>query len=112
MRRFTTPITMAPIRRGSTPSLLFKNPYSPEIIVGGYLTFSQRGAVVFDKKMPEEVQVLDGGLIVDLSQQETLQFTTVDVLKVQARFLFPEGKSAASGVWHIPILDTLKGGEI
>ena len=111
MRRHTEQM-MDPIRRGSTPSLLFKTPYEAEIIVGGFLTFSQRGAVVFEKKIPEEVAVLDGGLVCDLSQEETLQLTTVDVLKAQAWFILPYGKTAGSGVWRIPVLGTLKGGEI
>ena len=113
MRRLPPLRKLEPIRRGSTPSLFFKTPYQAEIIVDGYLTFSQRGSVVLEKRFTDgSVSVLDGGLIVDLTQAETLKLTPVDDCYVQARFVFVAGKTASADVWEIPVLDVMKGGEI
>lgn len=114
MRRYNQPQWMKPIHRGSTPSLLFHTPYDDtSIIADGYLTFSQRGAVVFEKKFTDDsISILPGGIVVDLTQEETLKLTAVDTCKVQARYNLLYGKTATGTVWEVPVLDTLKGGEI
>lgn len=112
MRR-NLPQTMDPVRRGTTPTLVFCIPYDPEIIVSGYITFSQRGFDLFEKRFPSESVTIEAGrLLVDLTQEETLQFTTADVCRAQIRFAFKYGKAGASGIYKIPVLGILKGGEI
>ena len=118
MRRYAAPPMMDVIRRGSTPTLMLRTPYSAEIIVGGYITISQRGSVVLEKEFSDpSVRVLptieDDTLVeVDLTQEETLMLTTVDFAKVQMRFKLEAEKTAASGVFEYQVLDILKGGEI
>lgn len=113
MRRIPPLTNLKPIRRGSSPSLLFHTPYRASLIEDGYLTFSQRGAVVLEKRFTDgSISVLDGALVVDLTQEETLQLTEVDTCLIQARYILQYGKTAGSGVWEVPILGVLKGGEI
>lgn len=112
MRKIPPP-QMEPIRRGTTPTLRLDTPYPAELIRGGYITFSQRGSVLYEKKFDDEVvKVYDNLVSVELSQAETLVLTPVDVCKIQMRFIFKHGKTASSGVYKIPVEDTLKGGEI
>lgn len=112
MRRNQTKM-MDPVRRGTTPTLIFDCPYDPFIIEGGYVTFMQRGEFLFEKKFSDDcVTIETGKVLVDLTQEETLQLTTADVCSAQMRFVFKYEKTAASGIYKIPVLDVLKGGEI
>lgn len=112
MRRTTAPM-LAPIRRGTTPTIRLPTPIDVDIIKGGFVTFEQRGAVVFEKPLSDaSVQYERGAIAVDLSQEETLKLTTADVCKVQARFILLYGKIAASGMAIYPVSDILKEGEI
>ena len=112
MRRRTS-LCMAEIRRGSTPTIRLPTPYEYSIIDGGFITFEQRGATVFEKPFSDPSVTFDTGYIqVALSQEETLKLTTVDVLKVQARFILSYGLRAASGLQLYRVSDILKEGEI
>lgn len=106
-------ILLDPIRRGTTPTNIFCIPYPPDILVGGFITYSQRGEAIFEKKFSDDcVTYEEGHLYVDLTQEETLLMTTADFCRAQIRFVLPDGKTASSGIYKIPVLGTLKGGEI
>ena len=112
MRRRTSQI-VADIRRGSTPTIRLPTPYEYSIIDGGFITFQQRGATVFEKPFSDPRVSFDTGYVqVELTQEETLKLTTADVLKVQARFVLSYGKRAASGLQVYCVSDILKEGEI
>ena len=101
------------MRRGTTPTLKFKTPYSSSLIDGGFVTFRQRGKVVIDKPLDDSsVTIEDNKISVDLSQEETLSLTTVDDVDAQIRIILTTGKRAASNVVHIPVFEILKDGEI
>lgn len=101
------------IRRGSTPTLTIRIPYRPDIITGGYITFAQRGAVLFEKSFDDSnVNVGDFQIKVHLTQEETLGLTSVDTLKAQLRFILKYGQTAGSDMYEWPVDDVLKGGEI
>ena len=107
MRRILLP-KMEPIRRGSSPTLHFNIPYRPDLITGGYIKFSQRGAVLFEKAFDNPaVSVGDFSIKVDLTEAETLELTTFDTLKVQLRFIFKYGKTGGSDIFEYPVDDVL-----
>lgn len=112
MRRRATP-ELADIRRGSTPTIRLPTPYDHTIIDGGFITFEQRGETVFEKSFSDPGVTFDTSYVqVDLTQEDTLKLTTVDVLKVQARFILSYGYRAASGMQLYRVSDILKEGEI
>lgn len=113
MRRKRKPSMMDPIRRGTTPTIFFDMPYPTEYIESGFITFKQRGELVFEKSFKDDcVEVReDNRISVELTQKETLLLTEVDVCSVQINFLLLENRTAASGIYKIPVLENLKGGE-
>lgn len=112
MRRNRTEL-LDPIRRGTTPTVILKHPYDLDIVEGGYITFSQRGEVIFEKRFDDDcVEVLPRVIMVDLTREETLKLTTVDLCRAQMLFVMKHEKTAASGIYKIPVLEIMKGGEI
>ena len=115
MRRNRTQY-MDPIKRGTTPTLKFNHPYGPgilDLVECGYITFVQRGEVVFEKRFDDDsVQVAPQCILVDLNREETLQLTTADLCRAQILFDLKYGKVAESGIYKIPVHESLKGGEI
>lgn len=112
IRRTTTP-TVGTIRRGTTSSIILPMPYEHDYILDGFVTFVQRGAVVFEKPFSDENVTFDTGYImVKLTQEDTLKLTTVDVVRAQARFVMKYGERAASGMAVYCVSDILKEGEI
>lgn len=107
MRRNRTQM-MDPIRRGTTPTLTLKYPYDPEIIEDVEISFEQRCKVVFKKSLDGGDVTMDPGRIfVDLTREETLQLTTVDLCRIQMLFFLKHGKTAASGIYKVPVLEIL-----
>ena len=107
MRRVLLP-KMKPIRRGSSPTLHFDIPYRPDLITGGYITFAQRGTVLFEKAFDDpSVELGDFFVEVDLTEKETLELTSYDTLKAQLRFIFKYGKTGGSDIFEYPVDDVL-----
>ena len=107
MRRKRRRSGMDPIRRGTTPTLFFEMPYPMEYIEGGYMTFEQRGELLFEKTFQDTcVQVEDGRVSVELATEETLMLTEVEELRVQVMVCLIDGKTAVSGNYEIPVQDT------
>lgn len=112
MRRRAAP-DLPEIRRGTTPMIRLPTPYDHTIVDGGFITFRQRGETVLEKSFTDPGVVVDTGSIqIQLTQEDTLKFTSVDVLKVQARFILPYDLRATSGLQLYYVSDILKEGEI
>ena len=101
------------IRRGTDKDVKFSTPYASDQIASGYVSFAQRGAVVFDKKIGDEgVTVGDNTLQVSLTEKDTLALTEVDELKIQARLQLSTGKKRASNILTAEVEGILKDGEL
>lgn len=101
------------MRRGTTPTLTFTTPYTAELVESGYISFSQRGTDVLDIPLSNQaVTIADNSISVTLTQEQTLAFTTADVLKIQIRAILASGKAVASNIVTDSVCPILKDGEI
>lgn len=101
------------MRRGTTPTLTFTTPYAADLIQSGYITFSQRGTDLLDVALNDEaVTIADNSISVDLTQEQTLMFTTVAPCNIQIRAILTSGKAVASNIVQDTICPILKDGEI
>lgn len=101
------------MRRGTTPTLTFTTPYAAELVESGYISFSQRGTDVLDIPLSNQaVTIADNSISVTLTQEQTLAFTTADVLKIQIRAILASGKAVASNIVTDSVCPILKDGEI
>lgn len=101
------------MRRGTTPTLTFTTPYAAELVESGYISFSQRGTDVLDIPLSNQaVTIADNSISVTLTQEQTLAFTTSDVLKIQIRAILASGKAVASNIVTDSVCPILKDGEI
>lgn len=101
------------MRRGTSPTLTFTTPYTQDEVTSGYITFSQRGAIVIDVSLNDpSVTINDNSISVTLTQEQTLALTTVDVCKIQIRALLTGGKAVASTIVQDAVCPILKDGEI
>lgn len=101
------------MRRGTTPTLTFTTPYTADLIVSGYITFKQRGAIVLDVPLSNlNVEVADNAISITLSQEQTLAMTTASPCAAQIRAILTSGKAVASNIVEIPICAILKEGTI
>ena len=101
------------MRRGTTPTLTFTTPYAADIIESGFISFAQRGTDMLDVALSDEaVTIGDNEISVDLTQEQTLMFTTVAPCNIQIRAILTSGKAVASNIVQDTILPILKDGEI
>ena len=101
------------MRRGTTPTLTFTTPYAADLIQGGYISFMQRGEDVLDISLADPaVTIEDESISVDLTQEQTLLFTTVDTVKMQIRAKLTSGKAVASNIVTEGVCPIVKEGEI
>lgn len=80
------------MRRGTTPTIVYHLPAEANGIVKDIrLTFEQDGETVIEKTLAD--CTLDGvDLTVSLSQEETLKFNALSVIKMQMKILTFDGK--------------------
>lgn len=101
------------MRRGTTPTLTFTTPYEAAIIQSGYLTFNQRGTKVLDIPLDDpSVTIEDEAISIELTQEQTLAFTTAAPAQAQIRAMLTSNKAVASNIVQVPICAILKDGEI
>lgn len=101
------------MRRGTTPTLTFTTPYAADLIQSGYISFMQRGTDILDISLTDPaVTIADESISVDLNQEQTLLFTTVDTVKMQIRAKLTSGKAVASNIVSSKVFPILKEGEI
>lgn len=99
--------------RGTTPTLIFKTPYTADQIEQGYITFARKGIVFMDIPFSDErVYVDDYSVSITFSQNDTLQFNSMAVYAVQLRILLEEGLAVASNILTMPVDSILKNGSI
>ena len=101
------------MRRGTTPTLTFTTPYAADLVESGYISFEQRGTDVLDISLTDPaVTIADNSISVELTQEQTLAFTTSDTLKIQIRAILTSGKAVASNIVTDSVCRILKDGEI
>lgn len=101
------------MRRGTTPTLTFTTPYEAAMIQSGYLTFTQRGAIVLDLPLSDpSITIEDNAIKCTLTQENTLAMTTAAPCEAQIRAILQSGSAVASNIVDIPVCAILKEGEI
>lgn len=101
------------MERGTTPTLIFNLKLREDQIEDGYITFAQRGIVCLDKRITDEaVTVGDYHIKVRLTQEETMNFTSSDRLKIQLRLRLKGGATVTSNVISCRVGESLRLGVI
>lgn len=99
--------------RGTTPTLIFKTPYTADQIDLGYITFARKGIVFMDIPFSDErVYVDDYSVSITFTQEDTLHFNSMTVYAVQLRILLEDGLAVASNILTMPVDSILKNGSI
>ena len=106
------------MRRGTTPVHTFKpksketgEPLDLRSAAVVYLTYKQDGRVKVEKNK-EEMEITEDRIRVELSQQDTLAFSTIGDVEIQCRARYPDGSAPASKILRIPVSKILKEGII
>lgn len=97
------------MRRGSTPV----NTFDVDIDLTGatvYVSYEQHGKVVIEKT-GEDLTITEDKIVLQLSQEETLAFAPGEV-KIQLRYVFPNGTADASNIISTTAERILKDGVI
>lgn len=103
---------MEVLRRGTTPTLTFKIPYSASDVADGWVTFKQYDSIMLDKRITDDgVTINDNSIEVALTQDETLKLYA-SVCMVQLRLKLANGNAVASGIVSVDIGEIIKDGEI
>lgn len=76
-----------------------------------YVTYSQRGKTVLEKT-GEDLDVSGEAVVTRLSQRDTLGFAATEKVRIQIRYVFPDGTAGASNIMAVEVGDILKDGEI
>lgn len=99
------------MRRGTTPTNLFKSNVDLTEAEVLYITYKQRGVTVIEKTI-EDVTINEKNFEVDLTQQETLQLDPKQKVEIQVRARFPGGRAIGSNIVETTVGRILKDGEI
>ena len=98
------------VKRGTTPTNTFKTNID---LTGAavFLTYSQRGKTVLEKT-GEDLTVSEDAVVTRLTQKETLGFAATERVRIQIRYVFPDGTAGASNIMTAEVGEILKDGEI
>lgn len=100
------------IVRGTTPTIKYTfNEVDPSTIAIAYFTIKQNGQVVLEKTT-EEMVVGDDYVEWNLTQEETLSFSTRKELDLQMRYRTTNGNAYATQHAKETVVDINKDGEI
>ena len=100
---------MAQWRRGSTPTNVFNvNVDLRDAKI--YITYKQNNKIIVEKS-GSDIQVERNKLTTRLTQAETLRFS-VGPVRIQIRYVRPNGSSDASNIIETRAEEILKDGEI
>lgn len=100
--------------RGTTPT----NRFYMDIDLSSakvYLTYVQGGNVVFEKTGDDlsfSSSDDEYSISVNLTQKDTLALKSDKQVRIQIRAVFSDGKSVASEIMEVTVVDILKDGEI
>ncbi len=93
--------------RASTPTHRMRIPWAKEEIKDLWLTYSQNGEAVLEKKHSSgDFTIIGNEWSVTLTQEETNLFKA-DSADAQLRILFDDGTSLPSRVFRLPVLPVL-----
>lgn len=96
--------------RGTTPTNIF----STNVDLRNYrvyVTYVQNGEIVLEKTN-EDITITEEAVEIRLSQEETLKLQPSREVKIQIRYVAPDGTAGASNVMAATVSDILKDGEI
>lgn len=99
------------MRRGTTPTHKFKVPIDLTEADEVYMTYKQDGTVKVEKTR-EDMEITAEEITLQLSQTDTLSFSTIGDVEIQCRAKFLDGSAVASCVKKIPVCKILKEGVI
>lgn len=99
------------MRRGTTPRIIWKLPFSMEIVVEMWLTLSQRSREVLTKTKAEMIEE-NGSVYVTLSQEDTLSLDDHCDVEIQVRGRTTAGEAFASQIRRVTVEEILKDGVI
>lgn len=92
--------------RGTTPTHIFKIPFSADVLKEIRILYSQNNTIVLEKKT-DDCEIIDGSITVHLTQEETLKFLSDRDAYIQIRVLLKDGSSLASKVHRVSVGDVL-----
>ena len=99
------------MRRGTTPKHTFKSKIDLRDAEVLYITYKQKGKTIIERTK-DQMEVLEDRLVIHLTQQETLAFSTIGEVEIQCRARFPDTDAIASNIIVRPALRILKEGVI
>lgn len=94
------------MRKGTTPSLTFKLPFTVGTISNAKVTLCQRHVKLEKRLCDCEINEEDS-LTIKLTQEETFLFDCNSYINVQLRVVTENGDALASDVFNIPVAQCL-----
>lgn len=99
------------MRRGTTPTHIFKSDVDLTDAVEIFMTYKQSGKIYIEKTI-EDMEVSQDEIRIKLSQTDTLALSTMEYVEIQCRAKFPDGAAIASNIINAPVQKILKEGVI
>ena len=99
------------MRRGTTPTHKFKAPLDLTSASEVFMTYKQEGKTTIEKTK-EDMEISENEILIEISQTDTLSFSTIGDVEIQCRAKYPDGKVVASQIIRVPVKKILKEGVI
>lgn len=99
------------MRRGTTPTHIFEVDIDLTIAEVVQLTYKQNNQTILTKET-DDLNIETDKITAELTQQETLMFSTVGQVNIQIRARFPDGSVIASEILSTTAQAILKEGVI
>lgn len=99
------------MRRGTTPTHIFKVPVDLRPAEVVYMTYKQDGQTKVEKSK-DDMEITEEEIRLDLTQEETLGFSTIGDVEIECRARYADGKAIASCIVKVPVCKILKEGMI
>lgn len=97
--------------RGTTPTFIFRLPFSVNTLANCEIYFAQDDNLIVTKELSDCIAE-ETTLTVTLTQEDTLKFDDDLKLQIQVRFLYTDGTVEATTVIKKKVGQILKEGEI
>lgn len=99
------------MRRGTTPTHIFKVPIDLRSAVKVYITYKQDGEIKVEKSK-DDMEITEDKITLQLTQQDTLAFSTIGEVEIQCRARYADGAAPASKIKKVLVCKILKEGII
>ena len=99
------------MRRGTTPTHVFKVPVDLTNAEVVYMTYKQDDRKIVEKTK-DDMDITEDQITLTLTQADTLAFADNKEVKIQCRARYPDGKAIGSKVKKVPACEILKEGII